>query len=106
MVAVTAMITIGGTGIMDETVVEEEGGEGDGAVITEVGTIDRHTGTGVAMTEDRYLPEDIFDADEADRGVLHPEGPGVEVFHGGITEPGVLLILTRAHPLLQHNRLQ
>jgi hypothetical protein len=81
--AVTAMITIG------ETVVGEEGGEGDEAGIMEVGTIDRHTGIGTATTADRYPPDDICDAGEADRGALHREDLGVGVFHEETTEPGV-----------------
>lgn len=106
VVAVTAMITIGGTGIMGETAVGEEGGEEDEVVITEVGTIDRRTGIGIRMIGNRYPPDDICDADEADRGALHREGLGVVVLHEGTTEPGVLLVATHADPRLRHNRLR
>lgn len=100
------MITIGETGITGETVVVEEGGEGDGAVITEVGTIDLHTGIWIATKANRYLPGDTCDADEADREALRREDLGVGVFHEGNTEPGVPLVPTSAGPRLQHSQLR
>lgn len=104
-VAVMTMIMIDETGIMDETVAGEEEGEGDGAVITEVGTIDHHTGRGIAMTVNRCLPDDICGAEEVDRGALHQGDLGAGEFHGGTTESGVLLVPTRADPQLQHSQL-
>ena len=101
-----ATITIEGAGIMGERVVGEEGGEGDEAVFTGVGTIDRHTGTGIVTTENRYLPDDTRDADEAGRGALHREGLGVGVLHEGTTGPGVPPVQTRAGLQLQHSQLQ
>lgn len=106
VVAVAVVITIGGTGIMGETAVGEEGGGEGEAVITEAGMIDHHTGIEIAMTGDRYLPDDICDADEADRGALHREGLGAGVFHEGTTEPGALPVSTRADPQAQHSQLQ
>jgi len=53
----------------------------------QVGTIDRRTG--IVMTGDRCLLDGMYDVDGADRGV-HPEGPGMEMFHGGTSEPGAL----------------
>ena len=104
MVAGMAMNTIGETGITDETVVGEEGGEGGEAIITEAGTDDRHTGIGIVMTEDLYLPVDTRDTDGVGRGALHREGLEAGVFHEGTTEPGVLLVPTRMGPRLQHSQ--
>ena len=100
--------TIGETGTMGETVVGEEGGEGAVVVvvvvvvITEVGTIDRRTGTWIATTGGRCPRGDICGVDEADRGALHREVPGMGIFHRGINVPGVLLVNSRR----PHNRPQ
>lgn len=97
-VDVTAMIMRGETGTMDEMEAGEEGGEGGGVVIREVGMIDRHTGTGIAMTGDRCPLDDICGVEGADRGVPHREGPGTGIFHGETSEPGVHLVQTHADP--------
>ena len=98
-------ITIDETGTMGEMEVGGEGGEGDVVVITEVGRIDRHTGTGTVMTEDRCLPDDIYDMDEADRGALHQEVPGMGISHGGTNGPGVIPVQNCADPRHPHNQL-
>ena len=95
VVDITLMIT---TGEM-EAVEEEE--EGDEVVITEVGTIDQHTGKG---TGNRSPPGDTCDTDEADRGV-HREAPGAGIFHGGTNVGGVLLVSTHADPQRPHFQL-
>ena len=95
-VDVTVMIMIGETETMVEMGVVEEGGEGDGVVITEAGTIDRHIGIG--MTGNRSPPDDICGMGEADREVLHREVPDMAIFHGGINEPGVLPVQTHVDP--------
>jgi hypothetical protein len=97
---VTARTTIG----KGEMVAEEGGEEGGEVVIMGTGTIERHTGIGIAMTKDRYLPDDTRDVDEADRGALHRGVPGTGMFHGGTTELGALSVWTRAHPRFQHSR--
>ena len=100
MVAVTAMIMTGEMGVMGETVVGGGEGEGDEVAITGGGMTGRHTGTGIGTIVGRYLLDDMGDVDEADRGALHREGPGMEVPRGGITEPEVLLVVTHADPRL------
>jgi len=92
VVDIMAMITIDETEIMGEMEAVEEGGEGDGVFITEVGTIDRHTGKGIGMTGNRSLLDDTCGVDEAGRGVPHREAPDVGIFHGGNNVAGVLLV--------------
>jgi len=103
-VDVTVTITTGETGTMDEMEVGEGGEEEDEVVITQVGMIDRRTGTGIVMTGDRYLLDDTHGVDEADRGVLHQEVPGMEIFHEGTNGPGALPVQTHADPSFPHNQ--
>ena len=101
-VGVTVMITIGEIGTTGEMEVGEGGGEEDVVVMLEVGTIDRHTGIGIVMTEDRCPPDDTCGADGVDRGVLHRGVLDMGIFHGG---PGVLLGWTRVDPRRPHSQL-
>lgn len=105
VVDITAMITIGETETMDEMEVAEEGEEGDEVIITEVGTIDRHTGKGIGMTEDRSLLDDTYGVYEADQGVRHQEVPDMGIFHGGTNVAGALLVPTHTDPRRLHNQL-
>jgi len=105
VVDITAMITIGETETMDEMEAAEEGGEGGEVVITEVGTIDRHTGKGIGMTGDRSLLDDTYGVDEAGRGVLHREAPGMGIFHGGTSVAGALPVPTHTDPRRLHSQL-
>ena len=98
VVDITAMITTDETETTGEMEVAEERGEGDEVVITEGGTIDRHTGKGIGMTRDRSLLDDVCGTDEAGQEVLHREAPDMEMFHGGTNAAGVLPVLTHADP--------
>ena len=104
VVDIKGMITIGETETMGEMEVVEEGGEGDEVFITEVGTIDRHTGKGIGMTGSRSLLDDTCGVDEAGRGVLHREVPDVGISHGGKNVAGVLLVPTHADPRRLHSQ--
>lgn len=106
VVAVTATITIGETGITGEMVAEEEVGEGVEVVITEVGTTDHRTGIETRKTEDRCLLVDMGDVDEVDRGAPRREGPEMGVSRGGTTELGVPLLPTHMDPRLQRGQLR
>ena len=101
---VTVTITIGETGTMVEMEAGEEGGGGGGVGFREVGTIDRHTGTGIVMTGDRCLLDDTCGMEGVDRGALHQGGPGTGIFHGETSEPGVLRVQTNADPRHLHNQ--
>jgi len=105
VVDIKAMITINETGTMGEMEAVEEGGEGDEVFITEVGTIDRHTGKGIGMTGNRSLLDDTCGVDEVGRGVPHREVPDVGIFHGGTNVAGVLLVPTHADPRRLHSQL-
>ena len=98
------MTTIGGTGTMGEMEVGEGGGEGGVVVITEVGTIDRRTETWTVKIGDRCLLDDIYDADEADRGVLHREVPDMGISHGETNVSGVPPVRTHASHQHLHNQ--
>ena len=105
VVDITAMITIDETETTDETEAVEEGGEGDEAVITEAGTIDRDIGEGIGMTGDRSPLDDTCGADEAGRGVLHRGVLDMGIFHGGTNVAGVLPVPTHADPRRLHIQL-
>jgi len=101
----TVTIRIGETGTMGEMEVGEGVGEGGVVVITEVGKIDRHTETWIAMIESPCLPDDICGVDEADRGVLHREVPDMGMFLEGTNVSGVLPVWTHVSNRRLHSQL-